>query len=122
MGLESHETTNSYRIEPDTEEAVRRFRSLIAGRFDLAGVILYGSRARGTHQPDSDADLAVLLRGERKRLLPTTWALADAAYEVLLETGVNITPFPVWMDQWDHPETHSNPALLRNIAREGVRL
>jgi predicted nucleotidyltransferase len=109
-------------IDPGTEEAVKGFLGRIAGRYDMAGAILYGSRARGTHRPDSDADVAVLLRGEHQRLLPTTLAMADVAYDVLLETGINITPLPIWMDEWEHPETHANPVLLRNIAREGVPL
>jgi predicted nucleotidyltransferase len=110
------------RIDRDTEEAVRRFLDLIADRYDLAGAIVYGSRARGTHHTDSDADVAVLLRGEHQRVLRTTLAMADVAFDVLLETGVNISPLPVWVDEWEHPETYSNPALLHNIAREGVRL
>lgn len=110
------------RIDHDTEEAVRRFLSLIASRYDMAGAIIYGSRARGTHRPDSDADVAVLLNGEHQRFLTTKLAMADVAFDVLLETGVNISPLPVWLDEWDHPENYSNPALLRNIAREGVRL
>ncbi|MHB8256724.1 MAG: nucleotidyltransferase domain-containing protein [Acidiferrobacterales bacterium] len=109
-------------IDPGTEDAVKRFLGRIAGRYDMAGALLYGSRARGTHRPDSDADVAVLLRGEHQRLLPTALAMADVAYDVLLETGINIAPLPIWMDEWEHPETYSNPALLRNIAREGVRL
>lgn len=113
---------NSTRVDRSTEEAVRRFLAAIADRYDTAGAILYGSRARGTHRPDSDADLAVLLNGEHQRVLPTTLAMADVAYDVLLETGINITPLPVWVDEWEHPETFSNPALLHNIAREGVRL
>ncbi|MCO6434391.1 nucleotidyltransferase domain-containing protein [Nitrosomonas nitrosa] len=110
------------RIDPDTEVAVRRFLFLITNRYDIAGSILYGSRARGTHRPDSDADVAVLLKGEHQRVLPTTLAMADVAYDVLLETGINISPLPVWLDEWEHPENYSKPALLQNIAREGVRL
>jgi hypothetical protein len=48
--------------------------------------------------------------------------MADVAFDVLLETGVLISPLPVWTDEWAHPETYSNPSLLRNIAREGVRV
>lgn len=110
------------RIDHDTEEAVRSFLALIAGRYDTAGAIVYGSRARGTHRPDSDADVAVLLKGEHQRALTTALAMADVAFDVLLDTGINISPLPVWLDEWEHPENHSNPALLRNIAREGVRL
>lgn len=109
-------------IEPETREAVQRFLSQIASQYDLAGAILYGSRARGTHRPDSDADVAILLNGDHQRLLPTTLAMADAAYDVLLETGINITPLPIWIDEWEQPDAYSNPALLRNIAREGVHI
>ncbi|MDS4056576.1 nucleotidyltransferase domain-containing protein [Accumulibacter sp.] len=109
-------------IDQDTEDAVQRFLALIASRYDIAGAIVYGSRARGTHRPDSDADVAVLLNGEPQRVLPTTLAMADVAYDVLLETGINIAPLPVWLDEWERPENSSNPALLYNIAREGVRL
>ncbi|MEI6803038.1 MAG: nucleotidyltransferase domain-containing protein [Burkholderiales bacterium] len=110
------------RIDHATEAAVRRFLVLVASRYDMAGAIVYGSRARGTHRPDSDADVAILIKGEHQRVLTTTLALADVAYDVLLETGINISPLPVWLDQWEHPERFSNPALLHNIAREGVRL
>jgi len=109
-------------IDQRTEQAVQRFLGLLAGRYDMAGAIVFGSRARGTHRPDSDADVAVLLRGEHQRFLPTKLAMADLAFDVLLETGIAISPLPVWIDEWEHPETYSNPALLQTIAREGVWL
>jgi uncharacterized protein len=109
-------------IDPDTVKAVKRFLALIAGQYDLAGTIIFGSRARGTHRPDSDADVAVLLSGEHQRFLTTKLAMADVAFDVLLETGINISPLPVWLDEWEHPENYSNPALLQHIASEGFRL
>lgn len=109
-------------IDQETEGAVRNFLARIAPRFDMAGAIVYGSRARGTHRADSDADVAVLLNGEHQRFLSTKLAMADLAFDVLLDTGIIISPLPVWMDEWEHPETYSNPALLHNIAKEGVRL
>ena len=110
------------RIDQETENAVRRFLALIAPKYDMAGVIVYGSRVRGTHRPDSDADVAVILRGEHQRALAVTLAMADMAFDVLLDTGINISPLPVWLDEWEHPENYSNPALLKNIVEEGVRL
>ncbi|MDR2154416.1 MAG: nucleotidyltransferase domain-containing protein [Burkholderiaceae bacterium] len=109
-------------LDRATEQAVRRFSALIANRYDMAEAIVYGSRARGTHRPDSDADVAVLLRGQQRRLLPAKLDMADVAFDVLLETGVLISPLPIWMDEWKHPENHPNPALLRHIDREGIRL
>lgn len=101
---------------------MRRFLALISERYDMAGAIVFGSRARGTHRPDSDADVAVLLRGEHLRFLTTKLAMADVAFDVLLETGIAISPLPVWLDEWEHPETYLNPTLLGNIAREGIRV
>lgn len=110
------------RLDHQTELSVRRFVALIEPNFDLAGAIVFGSRARGTHLNDSDADVAVLLRGEHQRILPITLRMADVAYDVLLETGINISPLPLWLDEWEHPENHANPALLRNIAHDGVKI
>jgi predicted nucleotidyltransferase len=109
-------------LDAQTEQAVRRFLEVAQAQFHPRGAIVFGSRARGTHRVDSDADVAVLLEGEHARLVPTKMAMANLAFDVLMETGINISPLPVWMDQWDHPERFSNPALLENIAREGIRL
>lgn len=51
------------KIGEDTERAARAFIEKVSGEYDLAGVILFGSRARRDHHPGSDADLAVLLQG-----------------------------------------------------------
>lgn len=110
------------RIDQKTQNAVGHFRTLISARYDVAGTIVYGSRARGTHRPDSDADVAVLLRGEHHPFLATKLDMADVAFDVSLETGILISPLPVWLDEWQYPEAYSNPDLLRNIARDGVRL
>lgn len=110
------------RIDPDTERAVRAFVSKVSGQYDVAGVVLFGSRARHTHRQDSDADVAVLLHGRPGKFVSTKLQMADIAYDVLLETGIRIQPLPVWEEEWAHPEAYPNPQLLRNIEREGIRL
>ncbi len=101
-------------FDPATEQAARLFVQRIAERYEIAGVVVFGSHARQTQHPDSDVDVAVLLRGEHRRFLQTKLAMADVAFDVLLETGINISPLPVWLDEWEHPETYSNPDLLKN--------
>ncbi len=115
------ETTN-YKLDPATEAAVRRFLEAIAYKYDIAQAIVYGSRARGDFRPESDADVAIILRGPHARFLPTKLAMADAAFDSMLDTGILVSPLPVWIDEWEHPESYSNPLLLRNIEREGVRV
>ncbi|MDX1653622.1 MAG: nucleotidyltransferase domain-containing protein [Candidatus Competibacteraceae bacterium] len=109
-------------LDPITRQAVRLFLGRLEGQFDLKGALLFGSRARGEHHRYSDADLAVLLDGQPGAFLETKLAMADIAYDVLLETGVHIQPLPVWESEWHHPENYPNPRLLHNIAREGIRL
>ncbi|MEY4757320.1 MAG: hypothetical protein RJA34_2218 [Pseudomonadota bacterium] len=111
-----------HQLDDATAQAVRQFRQRIEPNFPAKAVIVFGSRARGDHRPDSDADVAVLLEGVHQRFLDTKLQMSDAAYDILLDTGINISPLPVWMDEWEHPEAYVNPSLLSNIAREGVRV
>ena len=110
------------KIDPGTERAVRAFIVKAAGQYDLAGVVLFGSRARGNSYPESDADIAVLLHGVPGRRVDAALKMADIAFDVMLETGVLVEAIPLWEDEWEHPERFSNPALIENIRREGVRL
>ena len=117
MPIQSTETP-----DPDTRKAIQAFLALVAAQYPLRAAILFGSRARGHFRADSDADIAVLLRGRRGAFLDTKLVLADIAFDILLETGIRIQPLPVWEDEWEHPENYSNPHLLWNIESEGIRL
>lgn len=110
-------------IDHDTEFAVRRFLELIEVRYDISSVIVYGSCARGTRRPDGDADVAILLRGVHHPFLSAKLQMADVALDVLLETGMHVSPLAVWLDEWENPENYSNPSPpLKTIGKEGVRL
>lgn len=109
-------------IDSETRQAAFSFIKKVNERYDVAGRILFGSRARRNHRQDSDADIAIILNGSRHQFLDTKLAMADIAYDVLLETGVLIQPLPIWVEEWEHPEEYINPALLKNIAQEGIRL
>ena len=109
-------------IDSVTESAIRRFIDRMADEFDLADVLLFGSRARGEHRPNSDADVAVLLHGIPGSRVDTALRMADIAFDILLDTGIVIEAIPFWEDEWMHPEHFSNPALIDNIRREGARL
>jgi hypothetical protein len=49
------------RIDRNTENAVRRFLKLIADRFQMAGAIVFGSRASGTKAHRACMSARVLL-------------------------------------------------------------
>jgi predicted nucleotidyltransferase len=103
-------------------DAAREFARRVSTRYPVHRCILFGSRARGTHRPESDVDVAVLLKGPPGKFLATKIHMVDDAFDVLLETGVYIQPLPIWEEQWKRPKDHSNPRLLENIEREGIEL
>jgi putative addiction module component (TIGR02574 family) len=107
-------------IDPETALAARAFLARIQAQYDLSRAILFGSRARHDHHAHSDVDIALLLRGHPGRFLTTKLEMADIAYDVLLETGIRVQPFPIWEDEWVHTEDYPNPRLLQNIEREGM--
>lgn len=82
-----------------------------------ATVILYGSRARGDAQPDSDWDFLILVTGE---VDPTVRrAVNHELFLVELECGELISGIIRQREVWNskdylHSEFHSN------IAREGI--
>jgi predicted nucleotidyltransferase len=102
--------------------AVSAFIEKLRGRYEVSQTIMFGSRARGDNRPDSDLDLAVVLNGERGDFIDTKLDMAGLAFDVLMETGILVQAFPIWGDDLAHPEQFPNPALIRNIAREGIRL
>ena len=113
------------RIDAETERAARVFLKRIEEKYPFSDAILYGSRARGDHNADSDADIAVVLKeGTPDKEVRTDAALdwAGIAFDVLMETGVMVQGFPVWPEELARPETFSNPALIDNILREGIHL
>jgi len=122
--MTTHRHAEVVRPAPDaeTERAVRVFLQRLEGKYSVIEAILYGSRARGDHKPDSDADLAVILAGERGDRYSVAGDMAGIEFDVMLEIGVHIQALPLWQDEWRHPERFNNPALIENIKREGLRV
>jgi len=110
------------RIDAKTELAARAFLKRIEGKYRFVDALLYGSRARGDHKPDSDADIAVVLPGARGDRYELAREFGGIEFDVLMQTGIMVQGFPVWEDELARPETFSNPALIRNILREGIHL
>lgn len=115
-------TLAEHPIDADTQRTALAFLKRVAETYPVRGAILFGSRATGDFRPDSDADIAVLLPGPRGRFMDAKLAMADVAFDVLLETGIRVQPLPVWEEELADPGTYSNPALLRSIENNGVRL
>ncbi|WP_375176611.1 nucleotidyltransferase domain-containing protein [Marinobacter mobilis] len=108
--------------QADIREAILVFSEKLAVQYDVDQLVLFGSRARGNYLPDSDADVAVILKKGPGDFVKTKLAMARLSFDVLLKTGVLIQALPVWECEWENPASYSNPTLLQNIAREGIVL
>ena len=112
----------SIAIDPHTASAARVFIARVSQRFPVDHAILFGSRARHTHRPDSDADLAIIINEESGSRSEMAIAMAGIAFDVLLDTGILVQALPLSRNELAHPEQFSNPALVDAIRREGIRL
>ena len=104
------------RLSPLEQQILPRFidaaRDILRER--LVRVVLFGSRARGDSDEDSDVDLLVLTRGhtsEQER------AVIDAATLLSLESDLLLSPL-VREEEW----LQSDAPIVREIHREGVPL
>ena len=106
--------------QADIRETILVFTEKLSGQYEVLQVILFGSRARYDYQPESDADVAVILRGDSGDFVETKLAMAGIAFDVLVETGVLIQAFPIWEGEWERSDKYSSPAILENVAWEGI--
>jgi predicted nucleotidyltransferase len=103
-----------------TERALlERCRDAVRELVPDAEVILYGSRARGDANPESDYDLLVLVDG------PVDWQLEDQIrrrlYGLELETGAVVTINAYNRSDWHSPLYRAMP-FTQNVDQEGIVL
>jgi hypothetical protein len=109
-------------IDPATVAATSAFLERAAKQFPVDYGILFGSRARKNYRSDSDADVAVIMKGPVGNRSTLVIAMAGIAFDVLLDTGVLVQALPLSDDELRDPDQFGNPALIHNIQREGIRL
>ena len=87
----------------------------------LKKVLLYGSRARGDHQPDSDYDVLVVLGGpidrwtEQKRL-------SALSSNLLWKTIAEGCPADISFKPMTEEQTQQRTGFMHNVRREAIEL
>lgn len=97
---------------------LERFRAAVSELYAdrLERVVLFGSRARGDAQPDSDYDVAVFLRDMPDRFAEMN-RLADVATDILYSEGRFVHAMPYLAGSYNE-----RTPLMHEIRAEGVDL
>ncbi|MBU0616808.1 MAG: nucleotidyltransferase domain-containing protein, partial [Planctomycetes bacterium] len=73
-------------MDDKEHDVLTRFKGLLQSRVRLHQVILFGSRARGDAEPDSDMDVLVIL--DEPRTPEVRSYVSDCAWEAGFEAGI----------------------------------
>jgi predicted nucleotidyltransferase len=102
------------------EKAVlEKFQSLLSKRVRVNRITLFGSRARGNADPDSDMDVLVIL--DEPITTEAREAVSDCAWEAGIDNLVVVVPVVYSRDEWEEgPEQSSLLALA--VKKEGIAI
>lgn len=106
--------------EDDIAAALQALKNRLTAELgdSLERLVLYGSRARGDHEPDSDIDLAVVVRGmDRHRKNE----LLDLVADIELEYLVPLSTLVISSKDFAELKKHERRIAL-DIEAEGVPL
>jgi predicted nucleotidyltransferase len=100
------------------DPVLSRFLAALAETYGdrLERAVLFGSRARGDFQPDSDYDIAVFIR-DPDRWFDEVVRLAGLGTGISMDTGAVISAKPFPAGAYNEPSP-----LMREIQRDGLDL
>ncbi|MBA7539850.1 hypothetical protein ES705_32135 [subsurface metagenome] len=99
------------------KKILHSFKLLLSQRVALHRIVVYGSRARGDAEPESDMDVLVVLNGPNTA--KARRHINDCAWEAGFEYGLVISPVTVSRNNWENgPEKYS--LLAQAVEEEGI--
>jgi predicted nucleotidyltransferase len=108
------------RLPAKERQAAVEFVDSVRQQFDgqVVSVLLFGSRARGEAEPDSDMDLLVVMSDAGPEIRR---AIRYLAVEVWLKHGIYLST-RVWSQAHWRKLEELQTLLYRNIRRDGIKL
>ena len=105
-------------LAQNEEAALQEAKGEIARRFPLVSTRLFGSKARGTSDPESDVDVLFVLES-------LDWEAERAVYEICFHASLKhdtlLAPVVMSRKEMESPLTRATP-FYQTVEREGVML
>ena len=110
-------TLDEINLKTKDRQAVERAARILKREFPVEAVILFGSKARGDDDAESDIDLLVLTT----RDVPPAerQVMTDALFDLQLELDVVFSKVVVPREEWEHGLYQVLP-LRKEVERDGV--
>ena len=117
--MSAQQTLNKINLIDNEKNALLELKEIILARFPDAEIILYGSKARGDSDKESDIDLLILVESLINSKLEEE--IFHLSYQIELKYEVVFGEIVENKDFWNTPLANAMP-LHRNIDREGVHI
>jgi len=115
--MSAQQTLKKINLKENEKKALQELKERILKRFPDAEIILYGSKARGDSDEESDIDLLILVESLVDTKLEEE--IFHISYEIELKYDVVFGEIIENRDFWNTPLANAMP-LHWNIDREGV--
>ncbi len=100
------------------KQILETFAHLVCKKVSLRSVVLFGSRARGDAEPDSDMDVLVIVEDLAEK---DEDYISECAWEAGFESGIVVVPVVFSRFDWENgPERYS--LLAEAVKSDGVYL
>ena len=102
------------------KDIVQRFCEIAKQKYScqIEKIVLFGSVARGEQNKDSDIDLLIVWRGNKKKAWDN---LEKIAFPLVLESKKYLSLKLIGLQEFKKMEKIGNP-FVQNIKREGINL
>lgn len=107
-------------LTSDERKAISLLKKSLQEKFGLVKLILFGSKARGDHTPDSDVDLLALVKEPKTQELRS--AVSETQFEILLQVDAPIMCKVENYDDWVNGKGEVWLPLRDNVEREGLEI
>ena len=110
-------TLAEVQLNPTDRVAIEEAAPLLRARFRVEQVVLFGSKARGEDDPESDLDLLVLTTRELSRR--ERHEIVDALFPLQLRHDVVLSPLIVAAHEWREGLFSVHP-IRQEVEEQGV--